>query len=98
MLQTLPAPLRREKQQRYVELWIRLEGLAHHGGKKKEDDLIECVADVENLVVDLIAPISAGDQTLLLEILAKGASVSHEKVQKSAGADRATWRKLRFFG
>ncbi len=83
MLQTLPAQLRQEKRQRYVELWIALEGFAHHGGKKKEDDFTDCVVDVENLVVDLIAPVSADDQTLLSEILAEGASVSREKTQKA---------------
>ena len=83
MLQTLPAQLRQEKRQRYVELWVTLEGFAHHGGKKKEDDFTECVADVENLVIDLIAPISADDQTLLSQILAEGASVNREKIQKT---------------
>jgi hypothetical protein len=83
MLQTLPVQLRQEKRQRYFELWARLEGFAHHGGKKKEDDFTDCVVDVENLVVELIAPVSADDQTLLSEILAEGASVRREKIQKA---------------
>lgn len=83
MLQTLPAQLRQEKRQRYFELWIRLEGFAHHGGKKNEDDFTECVEDVENLVFDLMAPISADDQSLLSGILAERASVSREKIQKA---------------
>ncbi len=83
MLQTLPALLRQEKQQRYVELWTRLEGFAHHGGKKSEDDFTDCIVEVENLIVELIAPVSADDQTLLLEILAEGASVSPERIQRA---------------
>ena len=83
MLQTLPDQLRQEKRQRYLELWVSLEGFAHHGGKKSEEDFMECVAQVEELVFDLMAPISAEDQSLLSEILAEGASVSGERIQKA---------------
>ena len=83
MLQTLPDQLRQQKRQRYLELWVSLEGFAHHGGKKSEEDFMECVAQVEELVFDLMAPISAEDQSLLSEILAEGASVSGERIQKA---------------
>ncbi len=39
--------------------------------------------NVENLVFDLIAPISADDQTLLSEILAEGATATQEQIQKA---------------
>jgi hypothetical protein len=83
MLQTLPMQLRQDKRQRYFELWIRLEGFAHHGGKKNEDDFTACVVDVENLVFDLMAPITADDQSLLSDILGEGAAVSRDKIQKA---------------
>src|SRR5207237_648947 len=72
-----------EKRQRYLELWARLEGFSHHGGKKTEQDFMECLTQVEDLVFDLMAPISADDQSLLSGILAEGASVSREKIEKA---------------
>ena len=83
MLQTLPEQLRQEKRQGYLELWARLEGFSHHGGKKTEQDFIECVAQVEDLVFDLMAPISAYDQNQLSKILEAGGSVSREQIQNA---------------
>jgi hypothetical protein len=83
MLQTLPEQLRQAKRQRYLELWTRLEGFSHHGGKKTEQDFVECVTLVEDLIFDLMAPISADDQSVLSEILAEGGSVSREKIESA---------------
>lgn len=83
MIQTLPEQLRQEKRQRYLALWAKLEGFAHHGGKKDEQDFTECVAQTEDLVFDLMAPISSDDQTLLSGILGKGEAVSLGEIERA---------------
>ena len=97
MLQTLPEQLRQEKRQRYLQLWARVEGFAHHGGKKTEEDFMECVAQVEDLVFDLMAPISAEDQSLLSKILEEDDSVSREKIQSALALIERRGANLAFF-
>lgn len=83
MIKTLPEQLRREKRERYVRLWNALEGIAHHGRRKTEEEFREYVLQVEELVLDLMAPVSAEDQHLLAQIIAEGDKVSAERIQKT---------------
>ena len=83
MIETLPEQLRREKRERYVRLWNALEGIAHHGRRKTEEEFREYVLQVEELVLDLMAPVSAEDQHLLTQIIAEGDKVSAERIQKT---------------
>src|SRR5205814_7679295 len=71
MMQALPQQLQQQKWQRYNFLSKQLEDFTHHRGSGTEDDFRNCVAQLEDLVLDFMAPITADDQNELLEILAK---------------------------
>jgi hypothetical protein len=83
MIEALPGQSRQRKLRRYSDLAKKLESFTHHQCRPNEKELKDCVAQVEDLILDLMAHISADDQNLLCEIIAKGDAVSLDPIQKA---------------
>lgn len=83
MMQALPNELQEGKWQRYNALWKKVESLTHHRESGTPDDCRDCIFDLESLILDLLAPITADDQDELLRIISKEASVSREEIDRA---------------
>ena len=59
------------KRDRLFEVLKKLEDYAHHGGRGEniEQEFILCVENLEQLLFDLLAPVTAQDQAKILSIL-----------------------------
>lgn len=81
MIQALPQVLQQGKWQRYNSVSKQLEDFTHHRGSGTDDDFRNCLTQMEDLVLDFMAPITADDQNQLLQIISKGASVSDDEIK-----------------
>lgn len=83
MLPALPGALRQRKRRRYTEISNKLEGFTHHQCEPDDQDFRECLEQTEDLILDLLAPITAEDQDELFAIIAKGAAVTDDDIVRS---------------
>ena len=83
MMHALPEQLRQTKSRHYASLSRRFEGFAHHNPLAREQAFRDCLAQLEDLVLDLMAPITADDQNMLLDLVSKGANVSAEEIKEA---------------
>ena len=70
MVNQFDSEIQETKRDRLHDLWKRLEGFAHH--QESEPDLEgfgECLGELESIVFDLLAPITAQDQEEIQTIL-----------------------------
>ena len=81
MMQALPQQLQQGKWQRYNSVSKQLEDFTHHRSSGNDDDITNCLTQVEDLVLDFMAPITADDQNQLLQIISKEASASEEEIK-----------------
>ena len=81
MIRALPEQLQQEKWQRYNSLSKQLEDFTHHRGSGTDEDFRNCLTQLEDLVLDFMAPITADDQNQLLQIISKGPSVTDDEVK-----------------
>jgi hypothetical protein len=81
MMPALPQQLQQEKWQRYNSVSKQLEDFTHHRGSGTDDDFRNCLTQMEDLVLDFMAPVTADDQNELLQIISKGASVSDDEIK-----------------
>ena len=51
------------------ELWRKLESFAHHKTEPNEGDFLVCVTDLERILFNLLAPVTAQDQQEIQSIL-----------------------------
>lgn len=69
MVNSLDSRIREKKRNQLYRLWKNLEGFTHH---KSNTDIVEfsnCLKELENTIFDLLAPITAQDQTEIQRIL-----------------------------
>ncbi len=71
MFDSLNQCIRTEKLKRFQTVWKYFEGLAHHKTITDEEDFIEHLSLVERLIIDLLAPITAQDQSAIRAIISK---------------------------
>jgi len=83
MSDALPERLRRARLERYRDLSKQFESITHHQPPGSEEEFRKYVAELEELLLDLMAPITADDQNRLLELISKGATVSGEEIDEA---------------
>ena len=70
--------IQKEKSEKFREIWKNFEGFAHHKAKPDEDYFLECVSAAEQMILDLLAPITAPDQQEIRAILKRPAPTAAE--------------------
>lgn len=60
-----------EKSRIFNELWKAFESFAHHGTIPDDEVFWDKLAKTEHLIIDLLAPITAQDQRVILSIITK---------------------------
>lgn len=83
MSDALPERLRRARLERFRSLSKQFEGITHHRQSVLEQKFREYVRELEELVLDLMAPITADDQNRLLELISKDSNVSAEEIKEA---------------
>jgi hypothetical protein len=83
MSDALPERLRRARRERYRFLSKQFEGITHHKPSVPEQEFREYVAQLEDIVLDLMAPITADDQNRLLELISKDSNVNAEEIKEA---------------
>ena len=68
MFNQLNTQIQVKNKKRLRDLWRKLEGFAHHNSKT-EEEFRTCLEELEKTVFDLLAPITAQDQTEIQTIL-----------------------------
>lgn len=69
MVNQLGNEIRETKRDSLLSLWQRLESFAHHNSEPDEEEFRKCLAELERVVFDLFAPITAQDQKKIQKIL-----------------------------
>ena len=69
MINTLDSGVRERKLNQLYHLWQRLEGFVHHKSNPDFEEFKNCLKDLEIIVFDLLAPITAQDQQEIQTIL-----------------------------
>ncbi len=83
MMKALPGGLQQRKLRRYSQIAKRLEQFTHHQCASDDQDFRDCLTQTEELILDLLAPITAEDQDELLAIASKGGGVTEEEVARA---------------
>ena len=73
--------IQRAKRDVMYDLWQQMEKFAHHGNVPDEESFNACLDRLEQVVFELLAPISARDQSAIRSILDKP-SVSESEVEE----------------
>ena len=73
--------IQRAKRDVMYDLWQQMEKFAHHGNVPDEESFNECLDRLEQVVFELLAPISARDQSAIRSILDRS-SVSESEVEE----------------
>ena len=57
----------------FKSIWLAMEKFAHHGSNKgnKEGDFLTSMQDLENLLTDMLAPVTAEDQAKIRSIISQ---------------------------
>ena len=69
MVDRLDSKIQEVKRSQLFNLWERLEGFAHHKINPDAAEFNECVEELEHVVFDLLAPVTAQDQQEIQTIL-----------------------------
>ena len=62
MVNSLDLEIQKAKRNQYYNLWDQLEGFTHHKSKADIEKFNDCLKELENIVLDLLASITAQDQ------------------------------------
>ena len=62
MVNSLDIEIQKAKRNQYYNLWDQLEGFTHHKSKADIEKFNDCLKELENIVLDLLASITAQDQ------------------------------------
>ena len=71
MADYLGSNIQEKKGEKLHDLWIKFEGFVHHGKAPDTDEFKDCLESLESIVFDLLAPITAQDQSEIKSILAR---------------------------
>ena len=69
MVNSLGSEIQEVKRNQYHHLWNQLEGFAHHGIRPDVEEFNNCLVELERVIFDLLAPITAQDQKEIQTIL-----------------------------
>ena len=69
MINSLDSGVRERKLNQLYRLWQRLEGFVHHKSNPNLEEFSNCLNELESIVFDLLAPITAQDQQEIQTIL-----------------------------
>ena len=69
MVNSLDSKTQEAKRNQYYNLWGQLEGFAHHKINPDVAEFNKCLEELENIVFDLLAPVTAQDQSEIQTIL-----------------------------
>ena len=69
MVNSLDSEIQESKRNQYYDLWDQLEGFAHHKSNPNVAEFNKCLEELENIVFDLLAPVTAQDQKKIQTIL-----------------------------
>ena len=69
MVNSLDSEIQEAKRNQYYQLWDQLEDFAHHKSNPDITEFNNCLKELENIVCDLLAPITAQDQKEIQTIL-----------------------------
>ena len=69
MVNSLDSKTQEAKRNQYYNLWGQLEGFAHHKINPDVAEFNKCLEELENIVFDLLAPVTAQDQKGIQTIL-----------------------------
>ena len=61
------------KRDQFHKVWKEIEGFAHHGSNPDEQSFMECFSTIDQIIFDLLAPITAQNQQEIRTILEKPA-------------------------
>ena len=61
------------KRNRFHNIWMEIEGFAHHRSNPDEQRFMECFSTIDQIIFDLLAPITAQNQQEIRTILEKPA-------------------------
>ena len=61
--------IQKEKSDRFIEIWKEFEKFVHHGSSPEDKPFYESFADAEQMIFDLLAPITAHDQQAIRALL-----------------------------
>jgi hypothetical protein len=97
MMQAFPSDLQEQKWQRYSALWKKVEDIAHHRGAASAKECADCILEVEMLVLDYLAPLTADDQDELSSIISKGTDVNEKEIDRALQLITRRGANLAFF-
>lgn len=83
MIEALPGQSQQRKLRRYKEISKKLELFTHHQCTPDDEKFRDCLTQTEELILDLLAPLTADDQNELLAIISKGAAVTDQEIQRA---------------
>ena len=69
MINSLDSGVRERKLNQLYRLWQKLEGFVHHKSNPDFEEFSKCLKELETIVFDLLAPITAQDQQEIQTIL-----------------------------
>lgn len=69
MVNSLGSEIQEVKRNQYHHLWKQLEEFSHHGSRPDVAEFKKCLEELENIVFDLLAPVTAQDQKQIQTIL-----------------------------
>lgn len=69
MVNSLGSGIQEVKRNQYHHLWNQLEEFSHHGSRPDVAEFKKCLEELEHIVVDLLAPVTAQDQKGIQTIL-----------------------------
>ena len=69
MVNALGSEIQKVKHNKYHHLWSQLEEFSHHGSRPNVAEFKKFLEELENIVLDLLAPVTAEDQKQIQTIL-----------------------------
>ena len=73
MADMLDPKIQKAKRDQFHNIWTEIEGFAHHRSNPNEQRFMECFSTIDQIIFDLLAPITAQNQQEIRSILDKPA-------------------------
>ena len=83
MVQHIPEDFLIKKREQYKNIWSEIEGITHHKTSYTVESFEKILSDLEDMLFDLLAPITAENQKELSVIINKGDDVNEEDIQNA---------------
>jgi len=96
MHDTLDPQIRSDKTKRFMKLWTYFESVAHHKSVANEGSILRQLARTEDLIIDLLAPFTAQDQSSIRTLISKK-QPNNDEVEKLLELIRRRGANYAFF-